>query len=407
MRVCTGMLALLLAVLPGVPATAALVEDLYAAEVPLPVRDPQAVDEAFRQALDRVLERVTGRRDVAEQPEAAALRSRARSMVQQWSYTRQGLWAMFDAALLGRELRAAGLPQWGAERPLLLAWVAIDEDLQPAFVLAARQAEVEPGAAGEASLAEEPVLYPALQPSDQQAPVDQQALREALGEVAARRGLPLILPEMDAAEGALVTPERLCGSGFSSVTPAGVEVPPDSASASDTTRQQGGDSLGGLAESLGGITGDVAWQVAARRYRADGILIGCARLLGERMIIDWTLQLAEGEGRRWRGDLDDGPHGAADVLARVLAPVAGESGRRALRIGGIDSFADYAKVMRHLETLSLIDAVDIERVDGDTLHLSVRTRADADQLRRALLIGRTLAPLVGADAMAGAYTLVR
>ena len=158
---------------------------------------------------------------------------------------------------------------------------------------------------------------------------------------------------------------------------------------------------------LADITGDVAWQVAARRYRADGILIGCARLLGERMIIDWTLQLAEGEGRRWRGDLAEGPHGAADVLARALAPVAGESGRQALRIGGIGSLADYAKVMRHLETLSLIDAVDIERVNGDTLHLSVRTRANAEQLRRALLIGRTLAPLVGAEAAAGAYTLVR
>lgn len=398
MRVCIGMLALLLAVLPVVPASAALVEDLYAAEVPLQVRDPQAVEEAFRRALDQVLERVTGRRDVAEQPEAAALRSRARAMVQQWSYTRQGLWALFDAALLGQELRAAGLPQWGAERPLLLAWVAVDEDLQPAFVLAARQAEVDSGMTGDELLSDQ---TPGDEPMP--APVDEEALREVLEQVAEQRGLPLILPRMDAAERALVTPEQLCGRDFSSYTPVQGVSPAPSARADIAAGPQGDESAGDLGE----ITGDVAWQVAARRYRADGILIGCARLLGERMVIDWTLQLAEGEGRRWRGDLGEGPHGAADVLARALAPVAGASGRQALRIGGIDSLADYAKVMRHLETLSLIDAVDIERVNGDTLHLSVRTRADAEQLRRALLIGRTLAPLAGADAAAGAYTLVR
>lgn len=401
MRVRIGMLALLLAVLPVVPATAALVEDLYAAEVPLQVRDAQAVDEAFLQALDRVLERVTGRRDVAEQPEAAGLRSRARSLVQQWSYTRQGLWAMFDPALLGGELRDAGLPHWGAERPLLLAWVAIDEDLQPAFVLAARQDDVDADIADDDPRRDETVPEPTTEPVT--GPVDEEALREALDEVAAQRGLPLILPKMDADERALVTPERLCGSGFSSVIPDGAEAPARSARARAAERPQDEDTSGALGE----FTGDVAWQVAARRYRADGILIGCARLLGERMIIDWTLQLAEGEGRRWRGDLADGPHGAADVLARALAPVAGDSGRQALRIGGIGSLADYAKVMRHLETLSLIDAVDIEQVHGDTLHLNVRTRADAQQLRRALLIGRTLAPVVGEDAVAGAYTLVQ
>ncbi len=397
MRVCIGMLALMLAAIPAVPANAALVEDLYAAEVPLQVRDPQAVEEAFVRALDQVLERVTGRRAVAEQPEAAALRRRARSLVQQWSYTRQGLWAMFDAALLGRELRAAGLPQWGAERPLLLAWVAIDEESQPAFVLAAGQAEDETDIADDDILSDEAMVPP----------VDEQALREVLDQVSGQRGLPLILPQMDAAEQRLVTPERLCGSGFSSEPRAGAQAAVRAARARDAAGSQREEPAGDFAEALGDITGDVAWQVAVRRYSADAILIGCARLLGERMIIDWTLQLAEGEGRRWRGDLGDGPHGAADVLARALAPVAGDSGRQALRIGGIASLADYAKVMRHLETLSLIDAVDIEQVHGDTVHLSVRTRADAEQLRRALMIGRTLAPVVGADAAAGAYTLVR
>ncbi len=396
MRIRIGMLALMMMALPVAPATAALVEDLYAAEVPLQLRDTQSVDEAFRLALDQVLERVTGRRDVAEQPEAVAMRGRARAMVQQWSYTRQGLWAMFDSVLLGRELRAAGLPQWGAERPLLLTWLAIDEDLQPAFVLAGPPAEVDPGTSEAQDAGDAPTPQR----------LDQQGLREALDQVARQRGVPLMLPRMDAADRTLVTPERLCGSDFSSTAPGGGGVPADSARGRDTADLEGDETLDELVESLRRSQGDVAWQLAARRYRADGILIGCARALGERLVIDWTLQLAEGDRRRWRGDLVDGPHGAADALARALAPVAGESGRQALRIGGIGSLADYAKVMRHLETLSLIDTVDIERVDGDTLHLSVATRADAEQLRRALLIGRTLAPVSDASAGTGAFTLV-
>ena len=394
MRGCFPVLALIMATLPGGPARAAIVPDLYAAEVPLQVRDSQAVDEAFQAALDQVLERVTGRRDVAAQPEAAALRSRARSMVQQWSYTRQGLWAMFDPGLLGRELQDAGLPQWGAERPLLLAWLVLDEDLRPAFVLGAEPDEAEPLQAGR---------VPAGDDLDAQG-VDRDALRDGLDQVAMRRGLPLVLPRMDSAERALVTPELLCGSDFSSMAqtqPLASPAPQDRAPGPDDAAQQA------LTAELGEITGDVAWQLAATRYRADGMLIGCARLLGERVIVDWTLQLAEDERRRWRGDLDDGLHGAADVLARALAPLAGASGRLSLRIHGIGSLADYARVMSHLENLSLIDAVDIERASGDILQLNVRTRADAQQLHRALLIGRTLEPLAAANARTGAYTLVR
>ena len=44
--------------------------------------------------------------------------------------TQQGglkLWAQFDGVSLARELRQAGLPYWGPERPDVLVWLAIDD----------------------------------------------------------------------------------------------------------------------------------------------------------------------------------------------------------------------------------------------------------------------------------------
>jgi uncharacterized protein len=415
MRVVFAVLLLLLAVPPAGLAQDVSLGDLYAAEVPLPVRDQRAVDAAFDEALERVLLRVTGRRDVAEDPQTAALRGQARALVEQWSYTRQGLWARFDAIALERELRALGLPVWGAERPLVLAWIALDDDQRPAFLLGVEDAEpstVGPDAAA-VPLTPDLPSWPAAGARDEdfEPPPDLNVLRAELADVASLRGLPLALPRLDIDERLRVTPELLCGAGFASLPTAlqedvqerfsRAQVP----SPADDPR----DAQAARRDAPAAEEGDVAWRVAVERYRADAMLVGCARWLGDRMVVDWTLQLGErnGEARRWRGDLQEGPHGATDVLARAMAPLAAEAGRKQIRIEGIASLQDYGRVMRHLEGLSLIDAVDVQRVSGDTLHLSVRTRADDEQLRRALLLGRTLQALPDGNGAGSAYALSR
>lgn len=377
MRFTALLLLLLCCLLPRMSALADT-SALYAAEVPLAVRERAAEDAAFTSALAQVLVRVTGQRDVGADEALVGLLARPRALVRQWSYTREGLWVEFDSALVARELRAVERPVWGTERPRVLIWLAIDDGERPAFVL------------GEQYSAWPPQLE-SIEEDDQEAwpawpgpvaparlPVDgfPDAMRELLDEIAVVRGLPLALPVMDLADRVRVTPERLCGAGFESWAESRLAV---EAFAADPEV-------------------DLPWRVAVERYRADAVLIGCALALGDRLVIDWTLQLGEGEGgerRRWRGDLAEGPNGAADVLARALAPVGRETGLYRLQVSGIDGLAAYGRLMRHLEGLSLIDGVDVERVSGETVHLSVRTRADATQLARALQIGRTLAALPG------------
>ncbi len=384
MRLAALLLIVLCCLMPRLDVAAATAE-LYAAEVPLQVRDRAAEDEAFAAALAQVLVRVTGLRDVSEDAALTALLSRARALTRQWSYTREGLWVQFDAGLVARELQALERPVWGAERPRVLTWLVIDDGERPAFILGETDSvwppQLEPVRADAARPASrEPIESPSVLP-----PVlDLAGWRDGLADVATRRAVPLVLPVMDLADRVRVTPERLCGAGFASWPESRVAV---EAYAAETDT-------------------DLPWRVAAERYRADAILIGCARALGDRLVIDWTLQLGEGEGgerRRWRGDLAEGAHGAADVLARALAPVGREAGRYRLQVSGIDSLDAYGRLMRHLEGLSLIDAVEVERINGDIIHLAVRTRADASQLGRALQLGRTLSALPGE----GRYALVR
>jgi hypothetical protein len=417
MRVVVSVLLLLLAVPPVGMAQDGSLADLYAAEVSLQVREQRAVDAAFVEALERVLLRVTGRRDIAEDPQTAALRGRARALVEQWSYTRQGLWARFDAVALERELRELGLPVWGAERPLVLAWIALDDDQRPAYLLGVEDAEPSAARSDAAvvPLTQDLPPWPAEGARNEDAeppPPDLHLLRAELAEIASLRGLPLVLPRLDLDERLRVTPELLCGTDFSSL-PAALQQgdqerftraqPPSQAGAPRDAQAAQRDARPAAEEA------DVAWRMAVERYRADAVLIGCARWLGDRMVVDWTLRLGEpnGEARRWRGDLQEGPHGATDVLARAMAPLAAEAGRKQIRIEGIASLQDYGRVMRHLEGLSLIDVVDVQRVSGATLHLSVHTRADDEQLRRALLLGRTLQALPGGNGAGSAYALTR
>lgn len=382
MRFAALLLILLCCLMPRLGVAAATAE-LYAAEVPLQVRDRAAEDEAFAAALAKVLVRVTGLRDVRDDDALTALLPRARTLTRQWSYTREGLWVQFDAGLVRRELQALERPVWGAERPRVLAWLAIDDGERPAFVLGEQDSVWPPQLEVVDTAATPPAPDLPSDPGVLQPLLDLGGLRAGMTDVAALRAVPVVLPVMDLADRVRVTPERLCGAGFDSWPESRLAVEAYAAAA-DT---------------------DLPWRVAAERYRADAILIGCARALGDRLVIDWTLQLGEGEAgerRRWRGDLAEGPHGAADVLARALAPVGRETGRYRLQVSGIDSLEAYGRLMRHLEGLSLIDAVEVERVTGETIHLAVRTRADANQLARALQIGRTLSALPGE----GRYALV-
>lgn len=177
---------------------------------------------------------------------------------------------------------------------------------------------------------------------------------ELLESVAELRGVPLVLPLLDS--------EDLARVSFS-------------------------DVWGGFDETL---------LAASQRYGADAMLIGRAgRSSDGRLLVRWALHF-RGELEEWRGSLDDGIGHAADRLAAIFAP-AGDRMLRALRIdvAGVDGLRAYGAISQFLESLTLVQSVGVEEVDGDRVVFRVAMRGEPATLDQAISLGHILEPAAG------------
>jgi uncharacterized protein len=312
------MLALMAATgIAALPAEAARVAGLYEAEVDM----PGGRDEAFRAALGEVLVRITGRRDVLDRAEVAPLLAAAADYAQQFSQPAPNrLWAAFDGAALERELGRLSQPVWGVERPSTLLWVAVDAGGGQRFVVASG-----------AEFDEEADIH-----------------REVL-EAAARRGVPMMFPLMDAEDRALAS----------------------------------------FPEVWGGFEDSVL--EASARYGVDAVLVGrlAAEDLGHGR---WTLYGTDGV-ERWSGSVADSIDRVADGFAARFAVVAsGETRTVWLKVSGISSIEDYGRVNRFLGGLTAVETLGVEAVDQDQVLFRVALRGQAATLDEAVRLGGLLRP---------------
>lgn len=112
------LLAMLAATVLQGPVRAEQVADLYVAQVPAVSLSGDGLDEAFALALDEVLVKVTGQRNIAARRGAVGPAS---ALVRQYQPVPGGeLRVSFDPASLRRQLDAAGLPVWADNRPRTL-----------------------------------------------------------------------------------------------------------------------------------------------------------------------------------------------------------------------------------------------------------------------------------------------
>lgn len=119
-------------------AQAARINTLFQAEVDAAGRSIAQRDAALSEALSEVLVRLTGSRATVSNSAAGKWLSAPGRFVQQFRFKetpagagqpqRLSLWVQFDGVALARELRAAGLPYWGQERPDVLVWLAVDDN---------------------------------------------------------------------------------------------------------------------------------------------------------------------------------------------------------------------------------------------------------------------------------------
>lgn len=322
MRLMRPALCLCLCLLLPLPVGAATLEDLYTAHVPVAGRSAGAQAAAFREAMRDVLARATGRRDAGELESLATLVQSAERYVRSYQSVAGGLLAIsFDGEAIESAIERAGLPYWGAERPLTLVWLAVDRG-------SGRRGLVTAGT-----------------PS---------AEKQALERVAARRGLPLAWP-----------------------------------SDSDDLRGAFDAAWSGQAGSL---------YAAARRYGADGVLVGRVSASGP---VAWSF---EGSGGAFStgGDLETGLHTAADGYAAVYASrTAGRLNELSVTVTGIETVEDLAAAQRALEGIEAVRGLGIRLVGPGEVVFQVSLRGDAAALAGALRRGGRLAVVDSAGLVFG------
>lgn len=320
-RGIAGFAVLLLAVLLYAgPANATRMPGLYGADVDATGASGSGLDAAFDKALEQVLVKLTGLPEAGEPAQRQRLFPNPAALVQKYTVQPGNrLRVDFDPAAMRTALDSAGLPLWDVDRPLVVIWLAIDGGEDARFILADGATDA-PELEGDA-LAD---------------------LQLALLDVASQRGLPVVIPMLDAI---------------------------------DITRVTFADVWGEVREPI---------VAASERYGAEAVLIGRADSLDiNAPTVRWTL-IAGDEEASWDGTVASGPAEAANVLSRQLATYADGGGTQRVVVAGINSFSQYGSLLQYLRALPIVESATILRVDGQSVEFELEVRGDAERLRRTL-----------------------
>ncbi|MBX3704105.1 MAG: DUF2066 domain-containing protein [Steroidobacteraceae bacterium] len=142
---------------------------------------------------------------------------------------------------------------------------------------------------------------------------------------------------------------------------------------------------------------------AARRYGAEGVLIGRATAApGGGFATEWTF-VAAGLTARSAGELEAGPDLAADRYASLHATRgAARRTEQVVTVMGVASLEDYALAMRTLSRLPPVRGVAVDEVTPDAVSFLVNVRGDPAALAEAI---RRDGRLTGVDASRMIFSL--
>jgi uncharacterized protein len=173
------------------------------------------------------------------------------------------------------------------------------------------------------------------------------AIREQVLETARGRGVPMVFPLMDA--------EDRAKASFPEV-------------------------WGGFEDSI---------REASTRYGVDAVLVGrlSAGDLGHGR---WTLFMPDG-AERWTGGLAESIERISDLFAARFAVVSsGETRAVYLTVSGVESIEDYGRINRFLGSLTAVESLGVEAVEGGEIVFRVALRGDAAMLDEAVRLGGLL-----------------
>ncbi|WP_417517639.1 DUF2066 domain-containing protein [Marinobacter sp.] len=332
--------ALMLALMPA-PAAAVTVSGLYSVEVPVSGSGQSDLAKGYADGLARVFVRISGTREVLALDGVQALLENAESLLLSYQLLRGAngnsqLSMTFGAVGVNRALASVDAPVWGANRPLTLAWVAVEDRGVRQLVTGNASGQADQGESGVWS--------------------------SAFALAARERGLPVTLPPTEFSEN-----RELLSDIW-------------------------GQFTGRVRNASEGVEHDVLALVRVSRsggqWRAGWVFEG-ASLNGseESVSADTREALAEALVNRW-----------AELYANRYAVAAGEVGdlpRVDIVLRGVTSVADYGNASKVLEGLTPVVNVGASRVKGEQLTLRVSFSGELDQLKEYIALDSRFVPVEG------------
>ncbi|XKH01163.1 DUF2066 domain-containing protein [Marinobacter nauticus] len=304
-------------------AQAVTVSGLYSADVAVENSSEEALQAGYREGLRQVMVRVSGSREVLSLEGVEGVLENAEPLLQSYELTRDQdqdrLQMTFGAVGVNKALASIDAPVWGANRPLTLAWIAVQDGGGRYLITTPAQTDVAAG------------------------------WRDNVVAAAAGRGLPLAFPERSFAGNRGILSD-LWGQFDERIVEASEGQNRDSL-ALVRIRRSGGE------------------------WRADWTFEGAAMDSPERSVSAATpWALAQALVNQWSE--------AFASRYAVAASDVGESPKVDIVLEGVSTLADYGGVANALEGFSPVHSVEASRVRGDRLTVQVAFSGELDQLKQ-------------------------
>lgn len=326
---------LIIIVLYFVTGNAVAAKDLYSGEVAVASQREEDRTEAIPEALIRVLQKLSGQREMPISPPLEQALNNAERLLVSFRYKnieRTGpdgslrnelrLVARFMQLEIDRVVREIGLPRWQTDRPTLQIWVLIDDG---------RERKLKP--------------------------VEFEYAWEAIQDVADLRGLPISWPQLDEEEAQLID-MRLIWGGFTDYL---------------IDRGVPGDGVLIIAARREGPKWGLRWNMADGEnhwnWRNDDQELVFALVQGIHQVVDRVSTanaIAASEQLVWMLDVTIGDLKAAD---------------------------DYTRCLAYLQSQNLVTAVDVVGAEPGLVHFRLQLNASPEYLAESFERGSVLLPM--------------
>ncbi|OOF35109.1 DUF2066 domain-containing protein [Salinivibrio costicola] len=316
----------LLALIACVWLPSAMASPLYHASIPLDNGAQTSQQAAKKQALIAVLTKVSGQREVSDNPAVEQAQQDVDGFISQLGYgeskdqsdgaAQRTLEVGFDSQKIRAVLRQAGLPLWGSPRPAVLVWLVDDRD-------------------GDRQIIWEQSGRPVI---------------DQLRDAAAIRGLPVLIPVGDFDDLMAISSSDLWGGFIDPVEQASQRYQPD------------GIVIGKLTEQ------GIRWQ-----FFPD--------------TSDMQSDQTRGQANNAQAMIDTIADYYAEQTGVVLDN-DDERASLQIAIAGMDNGDDYVDLERTLAGLNALQQVHLAELNDDTLIFDVRLAASQQALINELTANR-------------------